>query len=182
MRHARKARGLGLVLSGLLVGMLLITPATAHFTTNTQHLGKHAWQQFIKQKVYTKKQSNNRFLPNTVRFVRSDSIAVPVDSGTDASVSCPSGMFATGGGIASSATTTFHNFLVLSSHPSDGDSVNAGRTGWHVRVRNNSPTFVREFRVYVMCVRAGRAPANYDDGAVPTFTGTSEEEEAAAGG
>jgi hypothetical protein len=45
----------------VLVGMLLITPATAHFTTNTKHLAKHAWQQFIKQKVYTKKQADNRF-------------------------------------------------------------------------------------------------------------------------
>jgi hypothetical protein len=63
MRQARNARGLGLVLVGLLMGALLITPATAHFTQNTKHLGKHAWRQFIKQKVYTRARSDARFLP-----------------------------------------------------------------------------------------------------------------------
>lgn len=61
MGHGSKARGVGLLLVGLLVGMLLITPATAHFTTNTRHLGLHAWNQVIKQKVYTRRQTDRRF-------------------------------------------------------------------------------------------------------------------------
>jgi hypothetical protein len=61
MRDARKARGVGLLLVGMLVGMLLISPAAAHFTQNTKHLGQHVWQQVIKQKVFTKQQANKRF-------------------------------------------------------------------------------------------------------------------------
>ena len=62
MPHTRRARGLGFVLVGLLSGMLLITPATAHFTQNTKHLGQHVWNQVVKKKVYSKKQANNRFV------------------------------------------------------------------------------------------------------------------------
>ena len=45
----------------LLVGMLLITPATAHFTQNTRHLGEHAWTQVIRHRVYTRGESENLF-------------------------------------------------------------------------------------------------------------------------
>lgn len=51
----------GLVVVALVLGVFTLSPVAAHFTTNTRHLGKHAWQQFIKQKVYTKKQANSRF-------------------------------------------------------------------------------------------------------------------------
>ncbi|HEX6207231.1 MAG TPA: hypothetical protein VF058_02620, partial [Actinomycetota bacterium] len=61
MKHPRKTQGLGLVLFGLLLGMFLFTPATAHYTTSTKHLGQHAWNQVIKAKVFTKKQANDRF-------------------------------------------------------------------------------------------------------------------------
>jgi hypothetical protein len=75
MRYARRARGLGLVIVGLLVGMLLITPATAHFTQNTRHLGVHAWRQVIRAKVFTKAQANNRFLQNAPGTVGTDNLA-----------------------------------------------------------------------------------------------------------
>lgn len=51
----------GLVAATVVLGVFTLSPVAAHFTTNTKHLGKHAWQQFIKQKVFTKKQANNRF-------------------------------------------------------------------------------------------------------------------------
>lgn len=41
----------GLVVVALVLGAFTLSPVAAHFTTNTRHLGKHAWQQFIKQKV-----------------------------------------------------------------------------------------------------------------------------------
>jgi len=40
-----------LVVVALVLGVFTLSPVAAHFTTNTRHLGKHAWQQFIKQKV-----------------------------------------------------------------------------------------------------------------------------------
>lgn len=40
-----------LVAAAVVLGVFTLSPATAHFSTNTRHLGKHAWQQFIKQKV-----------------------------------------------------------------------------------------------------------------------------------
>ena len=168
MKGSRVRSIVGLVAAAVVLGVFTLSPVAAHFTTNTQHLGNHAWQQVIKKKVFTKKQANNRFLPNKVTYVRGDSIAVATESGTDASVACPAGSFATGGGIAANPTTTFHDFLVMSSHPSNGTGQNAGRTGWHVRVRNNSPDFERNFRVYVICVNAGSTAANYVDGSVPT--------------
>lgn len=46
------------------LGTLSVTPAGAHFTENTKHLAIHTWQDFIKARVYTRKQSNNRFVNN----------------------------------------------------------------------------------------------------------------------
>jgi hypothetical protein len=61
MRRTQVARSLGAGLIGLLVGMLILTPATAHLTQNTRHLGRHVWAEVVKQKVYTKRQSDHRF-------------------------------------------------------------------------------------------------------------------------
>lgn len=54
-------RSLSLLVTGLLMGTLFLTPAGAHFTQSTLHLGKHVWRQVIKDKVYTKAQSDGRF-------------------------------------------------------------------------------------------------------------------------
>lgn len=51
----------GLVAVALVLGVFTLSPVAAHFTTNTKHLGNHAWKQVIKKKVFTKKQANRRF-------------------------------------------------------------------------------------------------------------------------
>lgn len=52
------------IVAVMALGTLSVTPAGAHFAENTQHLAIHAWQDFIKPRVYTRKQSNNRFVNN----------------------------------------------------------------------------------------------------------------------
>ncbi|HEX6207232.1 MAG TPA: hypothetical protein VF058_02625 [Actinomycetota bacterium] len=66
---------MALVLIGVLTGMLLITPSTAHFSQNTKHLGSHAWKQVIKQKVYTKQQAN-AIAPRVTRASRSTTLSL----------------------------------------------------------------------------------------------------------
>lgn len=61
MRVSRIRSIVALVAAALVLGVFTLSPVAAHFTTNTKHLGKHAWQQFIKQKVFTKTQANRRF-------------------------------------------------------------------------------------------------------------------------
>jgi hypothetical protein len=40
-------------------------PAGAHFRQNTLHLAKHVWNDYVKQRVYTRGQANNRYLRAT---------------------------------------------------------------------------------------------------------------------
>jgi hypothetical protein len=75
MRHAQRARGLGLVLVGVLVGMLLLTPAGAHFTRDPQHLGEHAWHGVIKHRVWTRAQADRRFIRDASGAVGTDTLA-----------------------------------------------------------------------------------------------------------
>lgn len=92
MRDGRKARAVGLALIGLLVGMLLISPAPAHFTQNTRHLGVHAWNEFIKNKVYTKKQADELFLDGSPGAVGTQNLATGAVTGpklADGSVTAP---------------------------------------------------------------------------------------------
>lgn len=96
-RHSGGARGIGWALAGLAIGMLLITPAAAHFTQNTRHLGKHVWQQVVKAKVYTKNQANNRFLGSNVEVVQVNG-AYNSTSPKGVTASCPPGKIAVGGG------------------------------------------------------------------------------------
>jgi len=51
MKASRLRSIVGLVAAAMVLGVFTLSPVAAHFTTNTKHLGKHAWQQFIKQKV-----------------------------------------------------------------------------------------------------------------------------------
>lgn len=82
MRQEGRAKGLGLLLVGLLVGTLLITPAGAHFTRSTRHLGVHAWTEFIRDRVYTRTQVNRRTYTRNqadARFERSGCPGVAPD-------------------------------------------------------------------------------------------------------
>jgi len=50
-----------LAVTVLAIGALTLAPVSAHLTRNTGHVGRHAWQQVIKKKVFTKKQADQRF-------------------------------------------------------------------------------------------------------------------------
>lgn len=41
----------GLVAAAMVLGVFTLSPVAAHFTTDTRHLGNHAWKQVIKQKA-----------------------------------------------------------------------------------------------------------------------------------
>lgn len=57
----RRLRALGVLLVGVVFGSMVLTPVGAHFTQNTRHLGRHAWTEFIKDRVYTRNQTHARF-------------------------------------------------------------------------------------------------------------------------
>jgi hypothetical protein len=59
-RFTGKARATALFLTGALSGTLLVAPASAHFTSNVDHLIAHVWD-FVKERVHTKAQADARF-------------------------------------------------------------------------------------------------------------------------
>lgn len=63
MSHSRpRSRSLfSLVVAGVVLGVFTLSPVAAHFNRNTKHLGRHAWKQVIKKKVFTRRQANRRF-------------------------------------------------------------------------------------------------------------------------
>ena len=50
-----------LLVTVVAIGAFMLAPVSAHLTRNTGHVGRHAWQQVIKKKVFTKKHANRRF-------------------------------------------------------------------------------------------------------------------------
>lgn len=55
--------------AAVVLGVFTLSPVGAHFTTNTKHLGNHAWKQVIRQKVFTKGQANRRFARSRLESV-----------------------------------------------------------------------------------------------------------------
>jgi hypothetical protein len=60
----KRTRGVALLVAGVVAGLLLVSPASAHFTDDLQHLTKHVWRS-IKPKVYTRTEVDA--LPGLVR-------------------------------------------------------------------------------------------------------------------
>ncbi|HEX6207387.1 MAG TPA: hypothetical protein VF058_03420 [Actinomycetota bacterium] len=56
----------GLVAAAVVLGVFTLSPVSAHFTQNTKHLGKHAWQQFIKKRVTKSFVQEGKILSATV--------------------------------------------------------------------------------------------------------------------
>lgn len=52
-----RLRGIALLMTGLMIGAMMIAPASAHFVPELPHLIKH-----MKQIFFTKAQANNRFV------------------------------------------------------------------------------------------------------------------------
>lgn len=140
-------RALALVLVGVMVGLFLLAPASAHIGTP-----KHLWKTHIKPKT------DARYVQDKIFYRRSAQQSVGVGLFDAVNVSCPPGTLVVGGGMAGSvqgvgleqsgptvtgATTTF--------------------TGWHINVFNSSSA-TRTWRAYVICVQADRINADYNSG------------------
>ena len=51
MDRGRTRPVVGLLVATVVLGVFTLAPVSAHFTQDTRHLGKHAWQQVIKKKT-----------------------------------------------------------------------------------------------------------------------------------
>lgn len=83
--------------AALVLGVFTLSPVAAHFTTNTKHLGKHAWTQFIRKKVYNRKQADKRYLGSQVVVAHGTSL-ISAGSRGFVNVPCPEGHVVIGGG------------------------------------------------------------------------------------
>lgn len=131
-----RLRTVGLVLAGLLVGGILMSPATAHITDSFAHL----WGTHIKEKT-------DKAYTGETRVVVDDQVTVDDADFGGANVFCPQGMEAIGGGIDPQNVLTM---VVTASGPVWGSLGQAeflndkpegtyrSATGWSAFVRNNS--------------------------------------------
>ena len=154
-KKSGRRKGIALLLMGMVLGAALITPAGAHVGGTVSHL----WTQHIKPKVtslvYTKAQSNARYLGNTVTVVASDTVA---NGGfATLTVDCPTGYTAVGGGVDPFGVLTMD---VTSSNPLiqdtrtllTGDGQQGKATGWMGAVTNTSGS-TKSYKVSVICAR-----------------------------
>ncbi len=138
------ARGIALMLVGMLMAAVLITPAGAHVTRNVGHVWGH-----IKPRVlgllgnyYTRSQSESRFLSDVQRVTTTYTLA-PDSSTHSADANCPSGRILTGGGYDMSGPGT--QWWEWQSGPLDANT-------WRVRAYNQSSD-TATLRVTAICAR-----------------------------
>jgi hypothetical protein len=146
-------------IAGVMMAAALLSPALAVRLATTS---------YVKAKInQSENQALGRFLQQPVFISRSDPIAVPVGGFAIASIACPPGGVATGGGA--SANTQLENWDLEASYPSSGSSPTAGFTGWTVSMENIAAGTT--FRVYVNCAGGG-GTGNYAAGSAARATGT----------
>ncbi len=157
-----KWRSLSLLVLGLLLGLVMLTPVSAHFTTNTTHLGKHVWRQVIKAKT------DKRYADNALQYHRSVPVTVAPFGLAGAEAQCPAGWYATGGGFFPS----FPSLIEVASYPSDGTGLfNAGHTAWSVFMGDLFGAG-GAFRAYVICASVDNTSGNYVPGVFPFKPGS----------
>ena len=61
MDRSRKRSVAAMLVASIVLGVFTLAPVSAHFTSNTRHLGKHVWREVVKKKVFTKAQSDARY-------------------------------------------------------------------------------------------------------------------------
>jgi hypothetical protein len=162
MARARKPWVRGAIVIGIAGAMMaaaLMSPALAVRLATTS---------YVKQKV---NQAFNRtfslFLQQPIITNRSEAFAVPSGFRATASIACPAGGVATGGGAATNSPST-ENWEMESSYPSNGATPGAGSTGWTVVMEN--VTAGTSFRVYVVC-GGGSGLGNFTPGSTARSTG-----------
>jgi hypothetical protein len=143
--------------AGTMMAVAMLSPALAVRLATTS---------YVKQKV---NQAFNRtfglFLQQPVFTNRSDPIAVPVGTFAVASIACPPGGVATGGGAAQA--NPVEDWDMESSYPSNGATPGAGSTGWTVNMTNEVGG--TSFRVYVLCA-GGTGLGNFAPGSTARTT------------
>lgn len=167
MATSRVKSIIGLVAAAAVLGVFTLSPVAAHFTTNTQHLGKHAWRQFIKQKVYAKKQADRRFLGSNVR-VAHGSVTVLTGNRGFVNVPCPSGFAVIGGGVRFSNFSDDHEVSYNGpafAADSTGLVPNGARpTAWQASAVNGLAV-TDTLNVWAMCSKTTGAPSLTSSGA-----------------
>jgi hypothetical protein len=115
-----------ILLTGAVLGGLLVTPAAGHVTKSFPHL----WDNHIK--------------PRAGREVVTKQITVIGQGVQGDSVTCPSGKTPVGGGVDAEQDNGNHSTLqrVVESYPT--------ADGWQVSVRNEEAA-ERKARIYVIC-------------------------------
>ncbi len=146
--------------AGTMMAAALFSPALAV---------KLATTSYVKQKV---NQAFNKtfgfFLQTPIVTTRSDPVVIAVGSFATASIACPPGGVATGGGAATNSPST-EDWEMEASYPSNGATPGAGSTGWTVVMENVAAG--TSFRVYVVC-GGGSGFGNFTPGSTAKTTGT----------
>ena len=131
--------------AGALLSAALITPAIAHNGSVA-----HLWQKHVKPKA------DVRYLQNTKVYV-SETVSVAAAYTVTATVDCPVGMQAIGGGVDTDADSL--SFSVVSSAPTIGGesllNASAGKnpsaSGWSASVENLDALSAHDIAVGVIC-------------------------------
>lgn len=105
----------------------------------------------------TQAKANRLYLNNTKTFVQTD-ISISPGLSQTASINCPSGWQALGGGMQPNSTSTNQLMLRYSGPLVDGDNLvaasdgkNPRSTGWTVRVANLDGVSTNTFAIGVIC-------------------------------
>ena len=139
-----------LTVAALGAGIFAVAPATAgKFLTKKRALKLF----YTKSKLYTKTESDDRFLHNVVLFVESDSV---LDNTSDRhQVSCPPGSEAVAGGVSPNFTSDM--FVTMSSPTVGGQPISAvsdgthqAADGWEAAIKNEHGS-QQPYKVGVLC-------------------------------
>jgi hypothetical protein len=123
---------------------------------------------YVKQKVNQAfNKTFSHFLQIPIVTTRSDPIAVPVGSFVTASIACPPGGVATGGGGVGNNPAA-EDWEMEASYPSNGATAGAGSTGWTVIMENVAAG--TSIRVYVVC-GGGTGFGNFPAGSTARASG-----------
>jgi hypothetical protein len=146
-------------IAGVMMAVALLSPALAVRLATTS---------YVKQKVNQAfNRTFNQFLQTPIAYFRTDPIAVGPGAAQIASIGCPAGGVAIGGGAAGAAIS--EDWDLEQSYPSNGATTGAGTTGWTVAMENASAGPLN-FRAYVVCGGATSTFTNYAVGGTPVKT------------
>jgi hypothetical protein len=126
-------------IAGVMMAVALFSPALAVKLATTSYVKQKVNQAFNK--------TFSQFLQLPIVTTRSEPVAVPVGNFALASIACPPGGVATGGGATQA--NPVEDWDMEASYPSNGATPGAGSTGWTVNMTNEVGGTT--FRIYVIC-------------------------------